>query len=161
MRRKAQQLPQEEAIEILKTRTHGILATSGDDDYPYAVPLSYLYEDGKIWFHCAMEGHKLDAIRQNPKVSFCVVAEDHVVPEKLTTFYKSVIAFGKARILEGEEKRRSVVSLARRYAPEASQESIDREIDDSWPRLCMVEIAIEHLTGKECMELTKKRKSEK
>lgn len=81
MRRKKQLLPEEEAIAILKEGTFGVLALSGDDGYPYAVPISYVYEGGKLWFHCAKSGHKLDAIRREPKASFCVTAQDKVVPE--------------------------------------------------------------------------------
>ena len=77
----------------------GVLAVVGDDGYPYAVPLNYIYLNNKIYFHSAKEGHKVDAIAINNKVSFCVVAKDDVVPEELTTYFKSVIIFGKAKKL--------------------------------------------------------------
>lgn len=105
MRRKRQLLPTEESVSILEKMTSGTLALHGDDGYPYAVPVSYVYADGKIYFHTAVKGHKVDAIQTNGKVSFCVVEQDDVKPAEFTTYFRSVIAFGKARILEdGNEK---------------------------------------------------------
>ena len=78
MRRKRQALSKEECEEILLRATSGVLAVSGDDGYPYAVPLSYVYEEGKLFFHCAKAGHKLDAIFRNEKASFGVVGQDKV-----------------------------------------------------------------------------------
>lgn len=80
MRRKRQQLTEAECIEILKRNTSGVLAVSGDNGYPYAVPLNYVYDGGSVYFHCAKSGHKLDAIRTCDKVSLCVVEQDLVVP---------------------------------------------------------------------------------
>ena len=85
MRRKKQQLSTKECVEILRKRTSGVLAVFGEDGYPYAVPISYVYEDGKIYFHSAKAGHKIDAIQQNSKVSFCIIDQDQVVPEKYTS----------------------------------------------------------------------------
>ena len=82
MKRKKQELPQEDVTRILQEGTCGVLVVSGDNDYPYAVPLSYVYDSGKIYFHCATSGHKLDGIRKNNKVSFCVISQDQVVPEE-------------------------------------------------------------------------------
>lgn len=70
MRRKRQLLSQEETTAVLNRGTSGVLALSGDDGYPYAVPLSYVYDGEKIYFHCAKNGHKLDAVRRNEKASF-------------------------------------------------------------------------------------------
>lgn len=106
MRRKQQQLSPRENDEILRRCTSGVLAVAGDGGYPYAVPLSYVYQDGKLWFHGAVTGHKLDAVLQNDKVSFCVIDQDEVVPEKLTSAYRSVIVFGRARVLEDEAEIR-------------------------------------------------------
>ena len=96
MRRTKQLLPAEEAEDILRQASAGVLAVSGDNGYPYAVPLSYAYADDKLYFHLATSGHKLDGIRRNEKVSFCVIAQDEVVPERFATDYRSVIAFGRA-----------------------------------------------------------------
>ena len=82
MRRKRQQLSEEESVAILKKATAGTLALLGDNDYPYAVPLSYVYQEGRIYFHSALAGHKVDAIRKCDKASFCVIEQDDVQPEK-------------------------------------------------------------------------------
>lgn len=114
MRRKRQALTLQECTAVLQKGTSGVLALSGDNDYPYAVPISYLYEDGRLYFHCARSGHKLDAIRRNPKASFCVIDQDQVVPREYTTYFRSVIAFGTIRILEkDEEKRAALCSIFR------------------------------------------------
>lgn len=158
MRRKNQQLPQEEAVQILKQATSGVLALLGDDDYPYAVPMSHLYQDGKLYFHCAVTGHKVDAIRRHGKASFCVVAQDDVKEETFTTHFCSVIAFGKIRILEDEqEKREAIMALARRFSP-GRDEAAKKEIDESIGHMNMLVMDIEHLTGKEAVELMKQRK---
>ena len=103
MRRIKQQLTQEECEKILERGRTGVLAVLGDDGYPYTVPINYYYTDGKIYLHCAKSGHKLDAIRSNPKVSFCVVERDDILQEKFTTLFKSAVAFGKAEILADKE----------------------------------------------------------
>lgn len=159
MRRINQQLPENEAIEILASATHGILAVSGDGGYPYAVPLSFVYSGGKIYFHCAREGHKLDAIKRCPKVSFCVVSEDVVIPEEYTTHYRSVIAFGSARVITDEDEAlRAIELLAEKYHPADSADGRRAEIDGAAGRFVMVEIEIEHLSGKEAKELMNERK---
>lgn len=157
MRRARQALSRTECEEVLNRCTCGVLAVSGDDGYPYAVPLSYVYEDSRIYFHCAASGHKLDAIAACDKVSFCVVDQDQVVPEEYTTYFRSVIAFGRARVLEDEgEKLRALRLLAARYSPHL-EEGREAEIRRSFRQVCMVEITVEHLTGKEAIELTRKR----
>ncbi len=154
MRRFKQQLADREAERILDEGTSGVLAVLGDDDYPYTVPLSYVYqpEQNRILFHCAREGHKLDAIRNHDKVSFCVIGQDRVVPQEVTTYYKSVVVFGRARILEGEEKHQAALDLGWKYShdfPEAIQEDMER----AYAKVVMIAIEIEHMTGKEAREL--------
>ncbi|MGN0498436.1 MAG: pyridoxamine 5'-phosphate oxidase family protein [Acutalibacteraceae bacterium] len=160
MRRNRQRLSDEKCISILNSGSSGVLAVIGDDDYPYAVPLSYVYYDSKIYFHSAKSGHKTDAIAKNSKASFCVIDCDCVIPEKYTTAYRSVIVFGRIRILDNdEEKRAAITRLADKYSPkmkEKSQQEIEREYD----RFCMVELQIEHMTGKEGIELLKENKTE-
>ena len=94
MRRKRQLLSEEDSIDILTKATAGTLALLGDNDYPYAVPISYVYQERKLYFHSALAGHKVDAIRKCDKASFCVIDKDEVHPEKYTTYFRSVIAFG-------------------------------------------------------------------
>ena len=98
MRRFKQQISEEECIRVLREQPRGVLSMIGDDGYPYGIPLDHWYseEDNKLYFHCAKVGHKIDAIDGCPKVSFCVIDKDDVVPEQLTTVYRSVIVFGKA-----------------------------------------------------------------
>lgn len=155
MRRKRQLLSPEETEAILRRGTAGVLAVSGDGGYPYAVPLSYVYAKGRIFFHCAKTGHKLDAIRRCEKVSFCVVDRDEVKPEEYTTYFRSAIVFGKARILEDDaEKRAAIELLAEKYCP-ADPEGRRREIEREYRQLCMVEITMDRMTGKEAIELVR------
>ena len=156
MRRKKQTLSQQEIANILHKGTSGVLALLGDNDYPYAVPISYVYDDGKIYFHSAKSGHKIDAIQKTAKASFCVIDEDLVVPEEYTTYFRSVIAFGRIQIIENDsEKRAAIEKLAIKYAPEDTAANRDNTINREWKPLCMLEMTIEHITGKEAIELVK------
>ena len=159
MRRKRQQLTQEESIAILQKATAGTLALLGDDDYPYAVPISYVYNEGKIYFHSALNGHKVDAIRKYDKASFCVIEQDDVQPEKYTTFFRSVIAFGRIHIIEDEKEKLEIVRmLGNRYNPN-QDDALQKEIESGLSRLLAIRFDIEHLTGKEAIELVKQHKN--
>lgn len=159
MRRAKQALSRGESLALLERATSGVLAVLGDGDYPYAVPLSFVCHEEKIYFHCAMAGHKLDAVKRHPKASFCVIGQDHVLSEKYTTCFRSVIAFGRVRMLEDPaEKLRALELLAAKYSP-GQAEGRKQEIDQQFDRVCMLELSIEHLTGKEAIELTKRRQA--
>ena len=159
MRRNKQALSPAQCEAVLARGSSGVLAVSGDDGYPYAVPLSYVYAGGRLYFHCAASGHKLDAVRRCHKASFCVIDQDRVVPEEYTTYFRSVIVFGKIRILEGEEeKRRAIEKLALKYAPEEPEEKTNRAIDREFSPLCMLELSIEHISGKEAIELVRENR---
>lgn len=161
MRRSRQAMPQEECAAVLERGSHGVLALAGDGDYPYAVPISYVYTNRKLYFHCAKSGHKLDAIGRCPKASFCVVDQDQVEPLAYTTHYRSVIAFGTIRVLEDDrEKRAAIEALAVKYAPEDSVEHRERYIQQDWASVCLLEMAIDHLSGKEERELARERRWE-
>lgn len=154
MRRKRQQLSEEESIGILVKASSGVLAVLGDEGYPYAVPLSYVYHEGRLIFHSAVAGHKVDAIRACDKASFCVIQQDLVSEEKFTTFFRSVIAFGRIRILEDDvQKLEAIRVLARKYSPHVSMENTNVEIQRGFPHLLMFVLEIEHLTGKQAKEL--------
>ena len=156
MRRNRQKLTRDECVEVLKRNTSGVLAVLGDDDYPYAVPLSYASDENKIYFHCAKSGHKLDAIRKHCKVSFCVIDHDQIVPSKYTTHYRSVIAFGKMQVIVDEQaKRTAIEKLAVKYAPDDSAEGRKTAIDRELSSLLILEMNIEHISGKEAIELVK------
>ncbi len=157
MRRKRQQLSQEESIDILKHATAGTLALLGDNDYPYAVPISYVFHEGKLYFHSALAGHKVDAIRKCDKASFSVIERDDVQPEKYTTFYRSVIAFGRIHIIEDEEERLAAARrLGNRYNPN-HDEALQKELENGLSRMLVIRFDIEHLTGKEARELMSQR----
>ena len=159
MRRSKQLLPREVAVEILERNTSGVLALSGDEGYPYAVPMSYVYADGKIYFHSAKNGHKIDAIQRNEKASFCVIDQDQIVPEKYTTFFRSVIVFGRLRLVEDmEEMRRIAATLAMKYSADF-KEGIPKEINASIRNMAILELTIDHITAKEAIELIKQRNS--
>ena len=160
MRRKKQLLSEAESAEILKTHTSGVLGVTGDNGYPYTVPLSFAYKDNKLFFHCAKTGHKIDAIKRNDKVTFCVIDKDEVIQETFTTHFRSVIVFGRARILTEDSERQSALDcLVRKYSPDFVQEG-QGEIERDWNKVCVVEVKIEHLTGKEAIEIVKNKAKE-
>lgn len=157
MRRSRQQLSKSECEDILETATSGTLALLGDNGYPYAVPLSHVYDDGKIYFHSALSGHKVDAIMHCDKASFCVVAADDVHPSEFTTYFGSVIAFGRIHIVEeDDEKLHAAVLLGSRFNPDDAEE-LRKEIAKGFSRMLVLRFDIEHLSGKEAIELTKTR----
>ncbi len=152
MRRKKQLLFDEEAIRILQAHGTGVLAVTGDDGYPYAVPVNYVYRDGRLYLHSAREGHKIDSIRRNDKVSFCVIDRDDVVQELFTTLFRSVIVFGWARILTDTDEHLSAFqSLVDKHSPDFPEQG-QKEINNC-AGACMIEIQIEHLTGKAAIEI--------
>ena len=158
MRRFRQQLSQEECRAILERGTSGVLAVAGDEGWPYAVPLSYVYREGKLIFHCATAGHKLDGLRRDGRASFCVIDQDQVVPQEYTTYYRSVIAFGCVRILEApEDIPAGAATLGRRYHPNVTQEDLSGEIQRAMGRLCLLEMEISNMTRKEGRELMERR----
>ena len=151
MRRGKQILLMEDTVAIMNRCSNGVLACLGDEDYPYAVPLSYVYFNDKIYFHSAKAGHKIDAIIKNPKVSFSVIAEDTILSEKYTTCYRSVIAFGKARIVEGDERLEAFEALVEKYSGDQPEEAKHKEITGC-SQAYIIAIDIEHITGKEAIE---------
>ncbi|MCM1160144.1 MAG: pyridoxamine 5'-phosphate oxidase family protein [Roseburia sp.] len=156
MRRFKQALSLEENRQILERGTSGVLAVAGDNDYPYAVPLSFVYdaENSRLCFHCAKNGHKLDAIKRNCKSSFCVIDQDQIVPEKYTSYFRSVIVFGKICILEDEnQKRHALEQLALKYAPADEEANRQKAILKDYNSVCILALQIEHMTGKEAIEL--------
>ena len=159
MRRNRQQLSKEECERILTRCTSGVLALMGDGGYPYAVPLSYVYDDGKIIFHSAIQGHKVDAIKRDSRCSFCVIDQDEVKPDEFTTHFRSVIAFGNIHIIEdADEKLQALRQLGRRYSP-GNERGLQHEIDKSLSHVLMLRLDIEHMTGKAAIELTASAKT--
>ena len=158
MRRKRQQLNERECVEIMNKNTSGVLAVLGDEGYPYAVPISYVYDGESMYLHCAKSGHKLDAIKSCDKESFCVVDQDNVVPQEYTTHFRSVVLFGRASILNNDEEILSAIGkLAIKYNPTDNNVNRDRAIKNEYSCMCIIKIDIDHMTGKESIELTKNK----
>ena len=152
MRRAKQRLSPEESLAILEKGSSGVLAL-WDGEEPYAVPLSYVYHQGKLYFHCARAGRKLEAIKVCPRASFCVVAADDVIPEKYTTAYRSVIVSGRLRIIEDEaEMVPALRLLAAKYNP-LQGEVLDNKIAEGIPRMFMLELRADEISGKQGKEL--------
>ena len=151
MRRFKQQASDEECMEILRSAPRWVLAVSGDGGYPYAVPLNFLYEEGKIYFHCAMEGHKLDALRSHDKASFCVLSEPYRNEGEWWDCLTSVICFGTVQeVSDPSEKDRLLRALGKKYFPEGYD--IEKDMAKNASRALVLEFRIEHMTGKHVKE---------
>lgn len=156
-RNKKQILSEAECTEILKKATSGVLSVLGDDDYPYGVPLSFAFKDNILYFHGMPVGHKMDAMRNHDKVSFTVIDTDHIVPEEYTTYYRSVIVFGKAyEIKELDEKRAALMELVKKYSPDHISGSSD-EIEEKLQAVCIFAVKAEHISGKEAIEFAEEK----
>lgn len=155
MRRFRQGLPANEVERILRNGKYCVMAVSGDDDYPYAVPVNYVYDGTSVYIHSAVQGHKIDALRHNSRCSLCIVDKDDVIPEEFTSYFRSVIVFGKAHFMETtDEKIASLRLLGNKYSPGIDP---DAEIARSIKTVCIVRVDIDSVTGKEAIELTKAR----
>ena len=149
MRRFKQQVSQEACEKVLREAPRGVLALLGDDDYPYTVPMDFLYEpvEGKIYFHCARVGHKIDAIAAHDKASFCVMDEGFRKPGEWALNITSVVVFGRIRPVEDRERALAkVLALGIRYHP--SEEAARKELEKAADRVMCLELTIEHMTGK-------------
>jgi nitroimidazol reductase NimA-like FMN-containing flavoprotein (pyridoxamine 5'-phosphate oxidase superfamily) len=147
LRRKEKKMSEEETLEVLKNGQEGVLATLGADGYPYAVPLNYACHNGNIYFHCAKTGHKIDNLAHHTKVSFCVVADAEIIPEKFSTRFKSVIAFGTAAEVFDGEKEAGLLALVQRYSCDYIAEG-KKYIASDINKTKVFKIEIEHMTGK-------------
>lgn len=147
MRRAERALSQEQTVKILQKGEYGILSTVSSDGQPYGVPVSYCYTDNLLYFHCAVEGHKLENLTSNNRISFCVVGKTEILPDKFATRYESVIVFGKAFELTDEEKQSGLTELLKKYSPdflEKGQRYIESDID----KTRVYKIQVESLSGK-------------
>lgn len=156
MRRFKQQLTNEECVKILLSATSGVLSLCGDDMKPYGVPLSHVYDNGKLYFHSALSGYKIDLIEQNCNVCFTVIAKDELHPEGYTTYFKSVIASGKIRIIENEEEKLKILEFLGRRCNANDEEGLTEEIKKGFARCLALKMKIESLTGKQAIELVNK-----
>ena len=148
IRRSDRARSEEEAWEILARAEHGVLATVGADGWPYAVPMNHVLLGDVLYLHCAPEGHKLENIANQERVSYCAVASARVLPEKLSTLYESAVVFGRAALVtDPVEKRKALESLATRFCG-ALTAAADDVIRTDASRTTVVRIQIERITGK-------------
>ena len=149
MRRKKQALSEEECIEILINEPRGVLAVLGDDDYPYGIPLDHYYCDGRLYFHCAKTGHKLDAVRKHDKVSYCVMDDGFRKEGDWALNIKSVVVFGRVRVVDDKEndlKVKIATGLCRMFTDDDAY--LQKELTHALPRAAFLELTPEHMTGK-------------
>lgn len=155
MRRKGQQLSPELCKQILHKGSSGVLSLMGENGYPYGVPLSYVYHEGKLIFHGSDQGHKVRALAACDKASFCVINKDEVIAEQYTTRFRSVIAFGRIKMLThfDEEMISLMMPLAAKYHPHGTTQMHKNAIEGEKAGLCVFVMEIDHLTGKAAKEL--------
>ena len=149
MRRFKQQISREECVYVLTEQPRGVLSVLGDDGYPYGIPLDHWYseEENKLFFHCAKVGHKLDAIAACDKVSYCVMDEGYRRDGEWSLNIRSVVVFGRMRVVEDEEKKREIcTNLARKFTDDEAY--LQRVLTNAFPRVSCLELTIEHMTGK-------------
>lgn len=153
IRKKKNQISDEAAKELLRTPRRGVFAVNGDDGYPYAIPINFLYDEDaqKIYFHGSRAGHKVDSLRACDKVCFTVYGNETIKDEPWAPYMQSVVVFGRCRLLEsGEESLALVKRFAMKYYPDESL--VDIEIAEGGKAVQMYEISIEHYSGKEVQE---------
>lgn len=139
----------EEALVILKAGSHGVLSTASTDGEPYGVPVNYCYskQEHCIFFHCARVGKKLDHIAGNPRVSFVVIGQQQVVPDRFITHYESALVTGRATVVtDREEIVDKLITLCERFAP--GQGRRDAVIDKFLPAVAIVKVTVDAITGK-------------
>ena len=147
--RKKQQISKEECIILLKEELRGVLSVQGDDGYPYGLPINHYYneDDGCLYFHSGMTGHKIDALRRDSKASFCVYDRGFRREGEWALNIKSVIVFGRIEIIEDKE---TIYDISRKLSHKFTQDDkyIEKEITHSGPRTLMFRLVPEHMTGK-------------
>ena len=156
MRRFKQQLPPDEAEQIMATATNGTLSLVDSRGEPYGVPMSFVSDGAqRIYFHCAREGRKMECLRACGRASFCIVAQDDVQPATFTTYYRSVIASGRiATVDDRDETVAALRMLCAKYSPGFD---CTAEIEGAIDRVAVLRLDIESVTGKEAIELTHRR----
>ncbi len=142
-----QQISNEECIEILKSEPRGVLSVLGDDDYPYALPINFYYDEkeNKIYFHGGKTGHKMDSITKHNKVSFCVYDKGYHKDGHWSLNIKSVIIFGRIKIVENWSVDK-IIALSKKYTQD--MDYIENEIQQFAKNTAVLELEIEHMTGK-------------
>lgn len=147
MRRKDREISINDSREILTKACYGVLSTISENGYPYGVPVNYVFYNGYIYFHSAKEGHKIDNIKNNSKVSFSIVGSEEVLPDQFTTNYESVIAFGEAEEVYELEKGEALLEIIKKYSPEFIEKG-KKYIEALESKTTVIKIDIKHLSGK-------------
>jgi len=147
IRRVDRAISESEAIEILREGEYGILSTVSADGHPYGVPVSYSYTEDGIYFHCAVEGHKVDNLTRSNKVSFCVVGKTEVLPAQFGTKYESAIVSGEAFEVTAADKHNGLLELLKKYSPGFIEEGL-RYIESAGGKTRVYKIVVESITGK-------------
>ena len=153
IRKKKNEISVDKAKALLHSSRRGVLAVNGDDGYPYAIPINYLYdeENEKIIFHGAKAGHKVDALKKNDKICFTVFGNEMVKEEAWAPFLQSAVVFGRCHLVESQEEAIVLVKkFAAKYYP--NMDMVNEEAALSGRAVQMFEIQIEHLSGKEIQE---------
>ena len=147
LRRKDRAITEEEAITLLNKAEHGVLSTVNENGKPYGVPLNFCIIDLCIYFHCAIEGQKIDNIKQNKSVSFCVIGNTEILPDKFGTKYESVIVSGEVEEVFDINKQIALKGLLQKYSPKFFDKGI-KYIEDLGEKTRVFKITINKLTGK-------------
>jgi nitroimidazol reductase NimA-like FMN-containing flavoprotein (pyridoxamine 5'-phosphate oxidase superfamily) len=149
MRRKDRQMPQDAAVELLQHGEYGVLSSVDQDGQPYGVPLNYAFDgNDRIYFHCAKEGQKLDNLKTHPSVCFTVVGNHQVMDWEFSTAYESVIVFGVAEVVDGDEKYQGLKMLALKYSPNY-MDKFEQDIETAMIPTQVMKIIVKQMTGKE------------
>lgn len=147
MRRKDRAISEAEAWELLNKAEYGILSTVSRDGRPYGVPLNFCVIENSLYFHHAVEGHLVENITGNPSVSFCVVGDTELMPEKFGTLYESVILFGNIEEVFDTQKQAGLEGLVAKYSSDFTEEGKEY-IEKLWDRTRVFKIAITVISGK-------------
>jgi len=149
VRRKDREIGLEESRKILDSGTYGVLATVDASGQPYAVPLSYVVLNEKIYFHCARSGHKIDNLAGNPRVSFVVVGRAEAVYNgHYTTYYESAVVFGRTcEVEDADEKYAAIYALTEKYTPD-NMDKAEEYIRSHMKPTAIYAIEMEIITGK-------------
>ncbi|MBR6653096.1 MAG: pyridoxamine 5'-phosphate oxidase family protein [Oscillospiraceae bacterium] len=148
VRRSDRMISVEDAIAVLKAADYGFLSTVSSDGSPYGIPLSFVYINDALYFHCAPEGHKLDNILQNPEVCFCAVSQAETLADKFSVRYASAAVFGTAEVIKDDtEKRAALVALIEKYSPGHIPAGMDY-INRDFHKPLVVKITIQKISGK-------------
>lgn len=137
----------EESVDLLRNGEFGILSMCSTDNEGYGIPINYVFDSDRIYFHCAIEGTKLKYLRSNNKVSFCVIGETKIMPSQFGTLYNSAIVFGEIIEIEEDEKREALMLFIKKYSSEFMNEGIEY-INKLYDRVKILKLPIDTMTGK-------------